>query len=470
MGENLAGGFVGHNAGTLIANYVAGAVIGHRKGGFTGIDSGMVTDGYWDTDVSGLDRSADYGPDTGAIGKTIIALQTPTTYTGIYASWNVDVDGSTATGVGGRDDPWDFGDSTQYPVLQYGGLDVDLQRRLLPLTARLRVASVPARGDTYRAGETIRMRAAYGRDDVRVPADAVLRVVIGGRTVSATVVAVAGSTSATDFVYVVSEADEDVDGISVSSSSLLGSFYATGRGSTSGVSHGVLSAQSGHKVHGGDWVPTFGEETLSAQSYVVGERVTLTLPAATSGDGVLTYALSPAPPGGLRLSTSSRVLTGVPLDVTLTTTYTWTATDTDGDKAELSFTIAVRSGVCDRTPQVRDEIMEQAGVSDCALVTMEHLSSITTLNLMSQNISALKAGDFDDLVNLSYLGLMKNQLEVLPAGLFSELRSLGDAASVLEPIDESFDGDVRRFEQSGGAESGRDSFVEHSRGNVFRSE
>ena len=39
-------------------------------------------------------------------------LQTPTDYSGIYATWNVDLDGD-----GVLDDPWDFGTRTQYPVL-----------------------------------------------------------------------------------------------------------------------------------------------------------------------------------------------------------------------------------------------------------------------------------------------------------------------------------------------------------------
>ena len=47
-----------------------------------------------------------------------------TDYTGIYANWNVDVDGVT-----GNDNPWDFGTSSQYPVLKYGGHSLAAQGR-----------------------------------------------------------------------------------------------------------------------------------------------------------------------------------------------------------------------------------------------------------------------------------------------------------------------------------------------------
>ena len=59
----------------------------------------------------------------GGVGKTTAELQAPAGYTGIYGEWNRDLDGD-----GGSDDPWDFGDAGQYPVLKYGGLDVAAQR------------------------------------------------------------------------------------------------------------------------------------------------------------------------------------------------------------------------------------------------------------------------------------------------------------------------------------------------------
>ena len=48
----------------------------------------------------------------GGSGRTTAALQGPTGYTGLYGSWDVDVDGD-----GVLDGVWDFGTSREYPVL-----------------------------------------------------------------------------------------------------------------------------------------------------------------------------------------------------------------------------------------------------------------------------------------------------------------------------------------------------------------
>ena len=81
--------------------------------------------------------------------------------------------------------------------------------------------------------------------------------------------------------------------------------------------------------------------------------------------------------------------------------------------------------VCDRTPQVRDAIVSIVpGVSDCKDVTKSHLALIINLNLSDQNITTLKAGDFDGLSSLRILTLYKNTLSSLPVGIFSGLSSL----------------------------------------------
>ena len=81
--------------------------------------------------------------------------------------------------------------------------------------------------------------------------------------------------------------------------------------------------------------------------------------------------------------------------------------------------------VCDRTPQVRDAIVSIVpGVSDCEDVTKSHLALITNLNLSDQNITTLKAGDFDGLSSLRILTLYKNTLSSLPVDIFSGLSSL----------------------------------------------
>ena len=61
---------------------------------------------YWDTETSGVTRGG------GGAGRTTAELQEPTGYAGLYAAWDVDVDGD-----GAPDAPWDFGTSSTYPAL-----------------------------------------------------------------------------------------------------------------------------------------------------------------------------------------------------------------------------------------------------------------------------------------------------------------------------------------------------------------
>ena len=90
-----------------------------------------------------------------------------------------------------------------------------------------------------------------------------------------------------------------------------------------------------------DLTPSF-VDTVAAQSYVQNQTIDpLTLPLATGGDGVLTYALSPGLPEGLGFNQATRMISGTPSATMSVTAYSWTATDEDGDTATLTFTIEV---------------------------------------------------------------------------------------------------------------------------------
>ena len=120
-GNERVGGLAGSTGpqSVITASYATGPVSGTSStgiGGLIGILNGTVTDSYWDTTTSGQAASP------GGTGKTTSELQTPTAYTGIYADWNLNLDGE-----GGNDDPWNFGTATRYPVLKYGGLDLPRQ-------------------------------------------------------------------------------------------------------------------------------------------------------------------------------------------------------------------------------------------------------------------------------------------------------------------------------------------------------
>ena len=89
--------------------------------------------------------------------------------------------------------------------------------------------------------------------------------------------------------------------------------------------------------------------------------------------------------------------------------------------------------ICDRTPQVRAEILEIINEDrwffkrSCEKVSLKDLRKIEALNLYYKNIISLKSYDFKGLINMKHLNLHNNRLLSLPEGVFdsfSNLRSL----------------------------------------------
>ena len=87
-------------------------------------------------------------------------------------------------------------------------------------------------------------------------------------------------------------------------------------------------------------------------------------------------------------------------------------------------TSAYGQGVCDRTPQVRDKLVEITGASGCGQVTRAHLASIRGLDLSESGITELQEHDFSGLSSLEFLRLNGNSLTELPQRIFSGLSSL----------------------------------------------
>ncbi len=102
---NNNGGLVGHNTGSITASYAIGpnTASGSGNGGLDGSGAGSVTNSYFNNQTTALFHRIQ--------GKTTAELQNPTGYTGIYANWNLDLNGD-----GTADDPWHFGTSSQYPA------------------------------------------------------------------------------------------------------------------------------------------------------------------------------------------------------------------------------------------------------------------------------------------------------------------------------------------------------------------
>ena len=149
---------------------------------------------------------------------------------------------------------------------------------------------------------------------------------------------------------------------------------------------------------------------------------------------VLTYSLGGTDAASFDIDTATGQLKakeGVVFNRKIKSSYTVAVTASDGEFS-VSITVSITvimTPVCDRTPAVRDAIVtavqvSEPSVADCGDVTETHLGAITSLDVSSQSITALKAGDFDGLSALTTLFLNDNQLETLPENVFDELTKL----------------------------------------------
>ena len=118
-----------------------------------------------------------------------------------------------------------------------------------------------------------------------------------------------------------------------------------------------------------DLAPSFGDTTIADQGFTQNLAIaTLTLPAASGGDGALTYNLDPALPAGLELDTASRQISGTPTATQDALTYAWKATDADGDEDTLSFRITVAADTS-KEKEVVEETVEAIVSSTLSNVT-----------------------------------------------------------------------------------------------------
>ncbi|MYC83532.1 MAG: hypothetical protein F4X19_15790 [Acidobacteria bacterium] len=111
-GGVVISGLVGWNRGTITASYATGESHQFTSGqedGLVNTNSGLIQDSYFDRDTTLWWVSRRFS----SRAETTEQLQEPTGYTGLYENWNVDLDGDNSS-----DDPWDFGTTSQYPVLK----------------------------------------------------------------------------------------------------------------------------------------------------------------------------------------------------------------------------------------------------------------------------------------------------------------------------------------------------------------
>ena len=121
--------------------------------------------------------------------------------------------------------------------------------------------------------------------------------------------------------------------------------------------------------------PTFSG-TVADRTITVGEMASLTLPAASDGDGELTYSL-PAEdlPPGLVFDAASRTLSGTPTDAG-DYALTYRVKDSDGDTDERTFTVTVEA-VAIEEPIVNREPTFSGTVADRTITVGEEMASLT---------------------------------------------------------------------------------------------
>ena len=180
------------------------------------------------------------------------------------------------------------------------------------------------------------------------------------------------------------------------------------------------------------------------QSVATGATVTLSGAATGPWGGNVTWAWTQvagdgsttAAPAADRVTLSSATTASPTFTAPSSAKVLWfrlaaTPTRTQGAAAGEDW-VAVRVGtaatdVCDRTPQVRDAIVNAvSGVSHCHLLTTAQLAEITGAftSLAFEDIESLKAGDLAGLSGVTNLWLRENKFTSLPSGIFDDLTSL----------------------------------------------
>ena len=199
----------------------------------------------------------------------------------------------------------------------------------------------------YAAGEVIRAVVSFDRN-VAVTGAPRLALDIGGVMRQAAYASGSSDADELSFHYTVTSSDFDGDGLDIGSDALTlngGGIVDAGDASVAaslGLAGLAIGGPSGRTVR--DTQPVFSQAASAAdRSLAKDVQTSTTLPRAT-GDGALTYSISPALPAGLTLASARPTIAGTPTAAGATT-HTLTVTDVDGDRATLGpFTVTVVDG------------------------------------------------------------------------------------------------------------------------------
>ena len=180
-----------------------------------------------------------------------------------------------------------------------------------PVAQLARYWGTPAANSAYAYDETLGVELVFS-EAVTVTGVPYLELQIGAAVKKANYHEGSG-TATLRFQYRVADGDRDTDGFSINGASALklngGTIKSVAAPSRDAYTaslpvtvHGSVRNDAGHKVHGENLAPTFGSATVASQVYPPNQLIpVLDLPAATGGNGALTYSLNQttgAPPCG----------------------------------------------------------------------------------------------------------------------------------------------------------------------------
>ena len=218
---------------------------------------------------------------------------------------------------------------------------------------------------TYTRGQTITVRASLDQA-VTVTGSPALALAIGGTTRQATAAASSGN-AYVDFSYTVAATDLDTDGIGIHAGALsLPGGAAIRDADSNGVELDLagrtMARIPGARVNGtknGTW-PAFGSSATTPLTFQAGVQAAAALPSAHVVNQAVTYAVAPALPDGLAVTSStianrmgqtvSVALSGTAISASPRTRYVLTARDGASgwaggpmrqDTATLPFTLEV---------------------------------------------------------------------------------------------------------------------------------
>ena len=336
-------------------------LIGRARGGTQIHNSYTITGGVAGGTInSGVNISASYynsgayTRSTFGSGQTTSALQTPTGYSGIYRTWDtrdLNDDGR----IDAEDDAWDFGTSSQYPVLKWGGHDPTEQPgRTATDTAPSFGAGASVTNKTYNQNVAITAfqlpAATGGNGAIRYAATGLPTglkldssgVDVGGCPGTAPRTVCGTPTATTTGAATVTIAATDWDGNTMNTDRATLSFTVSVIGATNNP-------------------PSFGSGSVSNKTYIAASPIMeFQVPAASGGEGTITYAASGLPTGlvfdatgtdsGGCPGTEAREVCGTPTTAASAVTVTITADDADtdmtaNDRATLTFDVTVNANL-----------------------------------------------------------------------------------------------------------------------------